>query len=87
MMNTLSSVHCNHSRKGQIMQEFKKHYIGEKVLEKVYYGNTKNEQKTQGTVVYVHPSDKWYTVEFERDRGSYRESYFSEVQPYEEDRD
>lgn len=88
MMNTLSSVHLHHSRKVEKMQQYDtSHYIGEKVVRSPSFGSEKRQLEIKGVITYIHPSNKWYTVEFNKERGKYRESYFSEVQPYEENRD
>lgn len=56
--------------------------IGDKVSripETVYSGSMPGEKKTKrahtGTVVYIHPQRRYYTVEFEMNGGKVRESY------------
>lgn len=50
--------------------------IGETVLENVYFsGHELDKKSCNGTVIYVHPQLRYYTVEFGTGNRKYRESY------------
>lgn len=48
--------------------------VGDKTSEWVHFGETKAIRRT-GTVTYIHPRRRFYTVRFETEIGSYEESY------------
>lgn len=56
--------------------------VGEKVTEQPYFGSAYGMMEHMsglltGTVVYIHPLGRFYTVEFTSGRGiSWRESFF-----------
>lgn len=49
--------------------------IGDRKTEQVHFGDSRPRTMT-GTVVYIHPQRRFYTVEFKFTFGSLRESYF-----------
>lgn len=50
--------------------------IGDKRVEKIYANGHDIERPTQkGTVIYVHPKLRFYTVQFGVEPFSFRESY------------
>lgn len=49
--------------------------VGDKVNEWVHFGETHAQRRT-GTVTYIHPKRRFYTVRFDTEIGSYSESYF-----------
>ena len=49
--------------------------VGDKTSEWVHFGDTRPERRT-GTVTYIHPKRRFYTVEFETEVGRFSESYF-----------
>ena len=60
--------------------------VGDKVERRVSYGKGFTETPPQpGTVVYVHPEGRWYTVEFvvwrRGERRAFRESYPQKYKP------
>ncbi len=38
-------------------------------------GNTKTHEYAEGTVVYIHPKGRFYTLEFTFQAGTFRESF------------
>ena len=54
--------------------------IGDRVTERPF----ESSKRMSGRVIYVHPSQRWYTVEFEvgfkGKIGKYREAFFSTQQ-------
>lgn len=53
--------------------------VGDRVTEK-----TTTDSVEMGTVVYIHPEERFYTVEFKGLFGAYRESYFFPLKPINE---
>lgn len=50
--------------------------VGDKIVRPIYYGGHELEVPThKGTVVYVHPELRYYTVQFGEEQRTYRESY------------
>lgn len=53
--------------------------IGDRVTERPF----ESSKRMSGRVIYVHPSQRWYTVEFEvgfRGKiGKYREAFFAPI--------
>lgn len=63
-----------------------KHKIGDKVTEICYNGTvamSRNRTRDEGTIVYIHPYGRFYTVEFNYNGNRVRESYTvrSDVNP------
>jgi len=52
--------------------------IGEKVFENIMMGPRSGKELYPGTVVYIHPLNRFYTVEFDGKNGKVRESYIIE---------
>lgn len=48
--------------------------VGDKITQKVEVGKERKVVKT-GTVVYIHPLWRFYTLEFALEHGTVRESY------------
>lgn len=53
--------------------------VGDKVRKPIEYGMSGGTLlgPVPGTVVYVHPSGRWYTAEFKLDGGTVRESFLT----------
>lgn len=49
--------------------------VGDKPNEWVHFGETK-AVRMMGTVTYIHPKRRFYTVRFDTETGSFSESYF-----------
>lgn len=60
--------------------------LGDKITKPVYWleiepagrrggGNMRRHETATGTVVYIHPRGRFYTLEFKFPRGSFRESF------------
>lgn len=58
-------------------------YVGEEVKEILHSAVVMNQHEGKGTVVYVHPCGRFYTVEFKFGDAVLRESYLvrSDVNP------
>lgn len=57
--------------------------IGDKVRQEIFVGAPSGnglplrmQIKRTGTVVYIHPKERFYTVRFDFPLGSFRESYY-----------
>lgn len=50
-------------------------YVGKSVTLKPSISDSKNEKPVTGTVAYIHPSGRFYTVEFKSSKGRYTESF------------
>lgn len=53
--------------------------VGDRVAVK-----TSNDMVERGTVVYIHPEERYYTAEFKGLFGSFRESFFFPLMPINE---
>ena len=49
------------------------------MAEKTGLGNQRKENRLAGTVVYIHPKGRFYTLEFHLPHGSFRESFPMEL--------
>lgn len=59
-----------------------KHKVGEKVKEKFGFLHLMDMPMFDGTVVYIHPCGRYYTVEFDFDGCKIRESYLVRTDIY-----
>lgn len=50
-------------------------YVGQRVSLKPSCSDNKNEKPVNGTITYIHPSGRFYTVEFKTNKGKYTESF------------
>lgn len=53
--------------------------VGDRIKAKIYYGAEGGGllPPEWGTVVYIHPEGRFYTLEFNFPRGRFRESYWT----------
>lgn len=49
--------------------------LGDRLPGWVTYGNTGGSCMMTGTVVYIHPEGRFFTLRFDFERGSFRQSY------------
>jgi len=55
---------------------FQKYEIGQKILKVPTYEKSTKADIKMGEIVYIHPQERFYVVEFEGKLGRFREAYF-----------